>query len=116
MGNRFLCSILVCVLLLALAVSTVFAGGMDEYEGRLISSVEVAFEGSPADPAAQAEFLSILRVAPNTQFSAVRVRDSLQALFDSGRVANARVEVTEEGPAKTGPVRLRFAADVRNLL
>ncbi|HET6891245.1 MAG TPA: POTRA domain-containing protein, partial [Pyrinomonadaceae bacterium] len=81
---------------------------MDEYEGRLISSVEAVFEGSPADAAAQADFLAILRVAPNTQFSAVRVRDSLQALFDSGRVANARVEVTEEGPAKTGPVRLRF--------
>jgi outer membrane protein insertion porin family len=108
MGNRFLCPILVSVMLFALAVPSVFAGGMDEYEGRLISSIEVVFEGSPADPAAQAEFLSILRVAANTPFSAVRVRDSLQALFDSGRVANARVEVTEESPAKTGPVRLRF--------
>src|SRR5262245_29623349 len=106
MGNRFLCRIFVCVMLLALTASPVFAGGMDEYEGRLISSIDVVFEGSPADPAAQAEFLSILRVAPNTPFSAVRVRDSLQALFDSGRVANARVEVTEEGAAKTGPVRL----------
>ena len=38
----------------------------------------------------------------------MRVRDSLQALFDSGRVANARVEVTEEGANRTGPVRLRF--------
>ncbi len=38
----------------------------------------------------------------------MRVRDSLQALFDSGRVANARVEVIEEGATRTGPVRLRF--------
>ena len=38
----------------------------------------------------------------------MRVRDSLQALFDSGRVANARVEVIEEGANRTGPVRLRF--------
>jgi outer membrane protein insertion porin family len=36
------------------------------------------------------------------------VRDSLQALFDSGRVGNARVEVVEEGVPRTGPVRLRF--------
>src|SRR6185295_5247299 len=49
-----------------------------------------------------------LRVAPNTTYSAVHVRESLQALFDSGRVANARVEVIEEGAARTGPVRLRF--------
>ena len=79
-----------------------------EYEGRLITSVEITFEGSPADPAAEAEFLSIVRVVPNTEFSAVNVRDSLQALFDSERVANARVEVIEPGSAKTGPVRLRF--------
>ncbi|MFN2531583.1 MAG: POTRA domain-containing protein [Pyrinomonadaceae bacterium] len=81
---------------------------MEEYEGRQISSIEIVFEGSPADPAAQTEFQSLLKVAPNTGFSAVRIRDSLQALFDSNRVANARVEVVEESPAKTGPVKLRF--------
>jgi outer membrane protein insertion porin family len=82
---------------------------IEDYEGRQISAVELVFEGSAANqPNAQAEFLSMLKVAPNTQFSAVRVRDSLQALFDSGRVANARVEVIEEGTLRTGPVRLRF--------
>jgi len=81
---------------------------IEDYEGRQITSVELVFEGTPEAPAAQADFLSLLKVAPNTQFSAVRVRDSLQALFDSGRVANARVEVTEEGTPRTGPVRLRF--------
>jgi outer membrane protein insertion porin family len=83
---------------------------IEDYEGRQISAVELVFEGAgaAATPNAQAEFLAILKVAPNTQFSAVRVRDSLQALFDSGRVANARVEVIEEGTPKTGPVRLRF--------
>ena len=79
----------------------------EEYEGRRITSIEIAFEGSPADPAAQAEFLSILTVLPNTEFSAVNVRESLQALFLSERVANARVEVFEEGAPKTGPIRLR---------
>ena len=90
------------------AASTIaLAGGMDEYEGRLITAIEVVFEGSPADPAAQSDFLTVLKVAANTEFSAVRVRDSLQALFDSGRIANARVEVFE-ATTKTGPVRLRF--------
>jgi outer membrane protein insertion porin family len=94
-------------LILLAASSTAAAGGMDEYEGRLITSIEVVFEGSEADPVAQSEFLSVLKIAPNTEFSAVRLRDSLQTLFESGRVANARVEVFE-APTKTGPLRLRF--------
>ena len=80
---------------------------IEDYEGRQIASVEVVIEGTPAEPNIQAEFLSLLKVTANTQFSAVRVRDSLQALFDSGRIGNARVEV-EEGTPRTGPVRLRF--------
>ena len=80
----------------------------DEYEGRQISAVEIVFEGSPADAAAEAEFLSIVRIVPGSQFSAVNIRDALQALFDSERVANARVEVFEAGAARTGPIRLRF--------
>ncbi|HEX6731418.1 MAG TPA: hypothetical protein VF074_15445, partial [Pyrinomonadaceae bacterium] len=51
-----------------------------EYEGRLITAVELVFEGSPADADSQAELLSLLKVAANTEFSAVRVRDSLQVL------------------------------------
>jgi outer membrane protein insertion porin family len=81
---------------------------IEDYEGRQISGVEVVIEGPAADPNTQTEFLALLKVAPNTQFSAVRVRDSLQALFDSGRVGNARVEVVEEGTPRIGPVRLRF--------
>ena len=78
-----------------------------DYDGRIVSSVEVVIEGSRPDEAAQAEFLVMLKVAPNTEYSAVRVRDSLQALFDSGRVASARVEVTEVN-GRQGPLRLRF--------
>ena len=73
----------------------------------MITAIEIAFEGSPPDPAAEAEFLSILRIAPNTEYSAVGIRESLQALFDSERVANARVEVVDGGAAN-GPIRLRF--------
>ncbi|HET9478662.1 MAG TPA: POTRA domain-containing protein [Pyrinomonadaceae bacterium] len=81
---------------------------IEDYEGRQITAVEVVIEGSAENPNVQAELLALLRVAPNTVFSAVRVRDSLQALFDSGRVGNARVEVVEAGATRTGPVRLRF--------
>jgi len=81
---------------------------IEDYEGRQITGIELVVEGTPEAPAAQADLLSLLKVVANTPFSAVHVRESLQALFDSGRVANARVEVIEEGTNRTGPIRLRF--------
>ena len=105
---------LVLVVILGFSFLTVAQAGtagdarIEDYEGRTITAVELVFEGTPENPNLQADLLSILKVAPNTQFAAERVRDSLQSLFDSGRVANARVEVFEEGATRTGPVRLRF--------
>src|SRR5688572_14583277 len=101
------------ILLVSLVISRAHGGTVKEvriedYEGRQIVGVELVFEGTRTFPTIQAEFMTLLRVAPNTPFSAARVRESLQALFDSGRVANARVEVTEEGTPRTGPVRLKF--------
>ena len=93
------------------------APDLSRYEGRNVASVEVAFEGVPRDGAAEAELRALVAVAPGAPFAAVRVRESLQALFDSGRVANARVEAAE---AAGGAVALRFlvrpqvrVADVR---
>lgn len=106
--SRSLFPLLLSALILLSLCSATFAEGMDAYEGRIITSIEVTFEGSPSDPVAEASFLSLLKVVPNTEFSAVRVRDSLQALFDSQRVANARVEVFESNANHTGPIRLRF--------
>ena len=88
--------------------STANDARIEDYEGRTITSIELVFEGTPEAPAAQADLLTLLKVAANTPFSAVSVRDSLQSLFESGRVANARVEVFEQGATRTGPVRLRF--------
>ncbi len=72
-----------------------------------MTAIEIVFEGSQPDPSAEASFLTVLKVVPNTDFSAVRVRESLQALFDTQRVANARVEVFETA-GRSGPLRLRF--------
>jgi outer membrane protein insertion porin family len=59
------------------------------------------------DQAAEAELLSLLHVAPNSAYSTLRIRESLEALFRDGSVACARVEVSEVGTAG-GPLRLRF--------
>lgn len=105
---RWLILLLLGFLLFTGSVSGSPSNRIEDYEGRLVVAIELAFENSPADSASQAEFLSLLKVAAGTEFSAIRVRDSLQALFDSGRIANARVEVVEEGASKTGPIRLKF--------
>ena len=107
---HFLSQLGLCLLVTLLIVTSAHANDarIEDYEGRQITSIELVFEGTENVPAAQAEFLTLLKVTPNTQFSAVRVRESLQSLFDSGRVANARVEVIEENPSPVGPVKLRF--------
>jgi outer membrane protein assembly factor BamA len=106
--QRFLSIVFLTATVLLAVVSAQAGSTFEEYEGRKISSVEITFAGSPSDPTAEAEFLSIVRILPNSEFSAVAIRDALQALFDSERVANARVEVFDAGTAKSGPIRLRF--------
>ncbi|MCA1613163.1 MAG: BamA/TamA family outer membrane protein [Acidobacteria bacterium] len=103
--------------ILALVFAAVACGGwasharaaglpdLTKYEGRSVASVEVALEGVPRDARAEAALRALISVAPGTPFSAVRVRESLQALFESRRVANARVEAAE---AAGGAVALRF--------
>ncbi|HJR09066.1 MAG TPA: POTRA domain-containing protein [Pyrinomonadaceae bacterium] len=86
---------------------------LSRYEGRTIASVEVVYEGAARNATGEAELRRLLTVAPNTPFSAVRVRESLQALFDSERVENVRVEASEvrSAPGVGGegvPVALRF--------
>lgn len=78
---------------------------VSRYEGRTITAVNVAVEGATPDPALTSDLQRRLTVAPNAKFSLVRVRDSLQKLFDSGQVARARVEAT---PVGADGVSLRF--------
>src|SRR5919202_431165 len=96
--------IIAALLLGATAARAAGVPDLSRYEGRQVAAVEVVLEGVPRDAAAEGELAALVTVAPNTRFAAVRVRESLQALFDSGRVANARVEATEEGAS----LRLRF--------
>jgi len=103
---RLLISLLILSASSALA-STGNRTDIGDYDGRTIAAVEIVFEGSPNDAAAQADFMALLKVAPNTEYSAVRIRDSLESLFRSNRIALARVEVSEAN-GKGGPVRVRF--------
>jgi outer membrane protein insertion porin family len=115
--------------ILTLAAFLIAAGGgvpahaapdVGDYDGRIVAAVEVLIEGSAPDAAAQAEFASVLSVKAGDEYQAVRARESLKALFDSGMVASARVEILEAGGARVpqaegaatasrgGPIRVRF--------
>src|SRR5215472_4016182 len=93
-----ICSLAALLVIPAKAFALLDTG---DYEGRQIASIEVVFEASATDEAVQAEFVAMLKITPHSEYSAVLIRDSLQELFRSGRVAAARVEVTETG-AKNG--------------
>jgi outer membrane protein insertion porin family len=88
-----------------------YAPDTGDYEGRIVTLVEVVIEGSPRDEAAEAEFLSLLNIAAGAEYRAVRVRESLQSLFSSGLISNARVEVSETcrpAAGATRPLCVRF--------
>jgi outer membrane protein assembly complex protein YaeT len=102
---------------LLLASADALAGGprlapdLSRYEGRTIESVDFVVEEASLDETALAVLRASLRVAPGRPFSAVLVRESLQALFDAGRVADARVEARDSatnGPDGRPQVALRF--------
>jgi outer membrane protein insertion porin family len=82
----------------------------ENYEGRSVSSIEIVIEGAPPNPSLEEEFRALLRVRPGT-YNTVGIRESLQSLFESGRVSNARVEVVEHGglsrPGRA-PLTVRF--------
>ncbi len=88
------------------------APDLSRYEGRTIERVEFEVEGASVDESALGEFRALVRVAAGSRFSAVLVREALQALFDTGRIANARVEASEvlgtSGDDGHARVRLRF--------
>ncbi|MCA1635254.1 MAG: BamA/TamA family outer membrane protein [Acidobacteria bacterium] len=88
------------------------APDLSRYEGRTVASIDVVVEEASVEGAALEEFRARVRLAPGGRFSVVRVRESLQALFETNRVADARVEASEvagtTGEDNRPRVALRF--------
>jgi outer membrane protein insertion porin family len=107
MGRFLLCLLpfAVCLLLCFSAFAQV-----GDYEGRRVAAVEVVFDGTPPDPDDQAELQGTLKISSGNAYSAVLVRQSLAELIAGGRVASARVEITEADPAagRNSSIRVRF--------
>ncbi|HZH34503.1 MAG TPA: POTRA domain-containing protein, partial [Pyrinomonadaceae bacterium] len=101
----FLCAF---VSALTIFLSLSVAKAQTNYEGLPISGVDIEVENSTSQTSFTADqFEAIVRRTVGERFSAVKNREALQELFNSGRVATARVEVLETN-ASPRTIRLRF--------
>jgi outer membrane protein insertion porin family len=95
-------SLRLCGLILLFSVC-LFA--QNKYENRQISKVEISFAETGRERSSTDQFLAIVRSALGDKYSSVRVRDALQALYESGRIVSATVEATDNG---ADAVNLKF--------
>ena len=68
-----------------------FAQNLETYLGKNVAEVRIAYEGTGVNIGTD-DLRSLVRVREGNPYSAVEVRRSLLALYESGRVANARAE------------------------
>lgn len=75
------------------------------FENRFISEIEIKFEETGRERSSADQFLAIIKNVLGEKYSAVKIREALQALYDSGRIVSVSVEATENG---ANGVNLRF--------
>jgi outer membrane protein assembly factor BamA len=78
----------------------------NKYEGRqIVEPIDVTFEGNDPELSAAEEFRLKARSTLGEKYSAVKIREAIQVIYDTNRVVSVAVEATEAG---TDSVRLRF--------
>lgn len=81
------------------------AFSQNRYEDRQISNIEIAFEGTDSDDSAAEQFRAVVRNSLGEKYSAVKVRDALQSLYETEKIVSASVVASENGQ---NAVNLRF--------
>ncbi len=82
-----------------------FGSAQQDPENKRISDVVIAFEGDDRNASASEQFRALARTAVGTTYSAVRVRDAIDQLYETRRVATISVEAAAAGD---DAVLLRF--------
>ena len=78
----------------------------NKYENRLIADpIDITFEGNDRNISAAEEFRLITRKTLGDKYSAVKIREAIQAIYNTTRVVSVTVEATE---IANDSVRLRF--------
>lgn len=97
------------VMLLAICFAPLAIFAQNGFEDVPISAVEVTFENSSRQgDVTQQRLETIAKRQLGDNYSAVKTREALQALYESGEVAAARVEVFEAGNQERRSLRVRF--------
>lgn len=68
------------------------------FEGKRISDVAVVFEGNDTNEAAAEQFRNLAAAAAGTTYAAVKVRDAIEQLYATKRIASIVVEAENSGP------------------
>ncbi len=77
----------------------------NKYENRRIKNVSITFEGVDKDVSAAEQFRLIARGALGEKYSTVKIREAIEALYDSKKIIWAQVEASTIGENE---VDLRF--------
>src|SRR5687768_11982819 len=96
---------LLVLLFLVSIILAVPGWAQNDNENKRISEVVVTFEGDDKNLSAADQFRQMARDAAGETYSSVRVRDAIEQLYGTGRVATVSVE-TDKGPNDS--VVLRF--------
>jgi outer membrane protein insertion porin family len=91
-----------CVLILLLSVC-LFA--QNNFENRAISDIQISFTGTDRDVSAAEQFRLIAQSILIGDYSTVKIRETLQALYSTEKIVSAQVEAT---PVGENQVSLRF--------
>ncbi|MGI8787898.1 MAG: POTRA domain-containing protein [Pyrinomonadaceae bacterium] len=83
---------------------TTFAQSVN-FDNRRIENIDVSFEGTDRAISAAQQFELIARNALGANYSAVKVRDAIDALYKTQKIVSAKVEAT---PVGDSVVNLRF--------
>jgi outer membrane protein insertion porin family len=85
---------------------TSFAGAQNKYEDRrILEPIDITFEGNDRDLSPAEEFRLIARNTLGDKYSSIKIREAIQAIYNTNRVVSVTVEAREVG---TDFVRLRF--------
>jgi outer membrane protein insertion porin family len=77
----------------------------NKYESLKIADIQITFEETGEDKSTDEQFRTLLRSVLGERYSVIKVRESLEALYDTGKIVSAKVAATEVPP---DGVNLRF--------
>jgi outer membrane protein insertion porin family len=110
--GRFACSAhrtraaRICTFFVLICSWSIAVSAQNKYEDRVIvSPIQIVFEGTDRDVSAADQLRLIAESAVGDHYSAVHIREAIQALYDTEKIVSARAEATPVGQDR---VNLRF--------